>query len=143
MDQCAPVHLGTRERCVRPHVPPAVQLVITLIPATVQVSYRMQRSSPTVYLSWLPIPSACQCQNGGTCNGSVCACPPGYMGTLCETSCATSCLTGYYLNTCNCTCTLLDAKVISYCISIMVTIHPPIYRHVSVYVCGWVWCDKR
>ena len=54
MDQCAPVHLGTLEQCVRLHVPPAIQLVITIITATVQVSYRMQKSSPTVYLSWLP-----------------------------------------------------------------------------------------
>ena len=54
VDQCAPVHLGTREHYVRLHAPPAVQLVITLITATVKVSYRMQRSSPTVYLSWLP-----------------------------------------------------------------------------------------
>ena len=35
VDQCAPVHLGTREHCVRLHVPPAVQPVITLITATV------------------------------------------------------------------------------------------------------------
>ena len=38
MDQHVPVHLGTREHGVRLLAPPAVQLVITLITATV-VSY--------------------------------------------------------------------------------------------------------
>ena len=35
MDQHVPVHLGTQEHGVRLLVPPAVQLVITLITATV------------------------------------------------------------------------------------------------------------
>ena len=108
MDQCAPVHLGTQEHCVRLHVPSAVQLVITLITATVQVNYRMLRSSYTVYLSWLPfilrsIPSACQCQNGGTCSGNTCTCPPGYSGTLCST-CIRPCSTDKSLNTSTCSC---------------------------------------
>ena len=48
VDQCAPVHLGTREHCVRLCAPPAVQLVITLITATVVSSYD---------LSHIPIPN--------------------------------------------------------------------------------------
>eukprot|EP00731_Ephydatia_muelleri_P030527 Em0022g41a len=45
---------------------------------------------------------ACQCQNGGTCSGSVCTCPPGYTGSMCENACPTSCPTGYYLTNCSC-----------------------------------------
>ncbi|KAL5459897.1 hypothetical protein EMCRGX_G033285 [Ephydatia muelleri] len=46
--------------------------------------------------------STCQCQNGGTCSGSVCTCPPGYTGSMCENACPTSCPAGYYLTNCSC-----------------------------------------
>ena len=46
------------------------------------------------------LPPPCKCQNGGSCSGSVCTCPPGYTGTLC--ACPTSCASGYYVNNCTC-----------------------------------------
>ena len=65
----------------------------------VQVSWWHVYYLPTTYM-YIPTLTACQCQNGGTCSGSVCTCPPGYTGALCN--CPTSCPTGSYLNNCSC-----------------------------------------
>ena len=46
--------------------------------------------------------TACMCRNGGSCNGSACACSPGYTGVLCEAPCPTSCPAGYYQSNCSC-----------------------------------------
>ena len=47
---------------------------------------------------------ACLCMNGGRCNGSACACPPSFVGTLCGAACTISCPQGYVLNPYGCGC---------------------------------------
>ena len=77
--------------------------VVCMEESTVQVG--VLQICKTVYCKspFAPMYSIeCMCQNGGTCSGSVCICPPGYTGTLCETPCPSSCPIGYYLNNCSC-----------------------------------------
>ena len=56
--------------------------------------------------------AACVCMNRGSCNGSVCACTPGYTGALCEAPCPTSCPSGYYQSNCSCGMSLEHAIII-------------------------------